>query len=200
LNCITLRFTGEVWRQSNLAKTLEFSYFIDPTATNTFSTNVTAFLPALNVSFPTVPIDVGGVAVDGTDPLNQTNLGVVNQVITNWPPGAALWLVWEMASPAGKSQGLAIDNLSFSATTAATSTNAPVLNLQGSSLQGTAANQFVLSWPAWATSYQLYSATNLATPVIWSPVPATPAASNDTFYLTIPAASGAAQFFRLGAP
>ena len=115
LNFMNLQVTGEVWRQSNLAKTLEFYYFIDPSATNVFSTSATAFLPALNVSFPTVPADVGGAAVDGTAALNQTNLAVFNQVITNWAPGAALWLVWEMASPAGKSQGLAIDNLSFSA-------------------------------------------------------------------------------------
>jgi hypothetical protein len=115
LNFINLQFTGEVWRQSDTAKTLECYYFIDPSATNVFSTNATAFLPALNVSFPTVPADVGGVAVDGTSYLNQTNLAVVNQVITNWVPGAALWLVWEMADASGKSQGLAIDNLSFSA-------------------------------------------------------------------------------------
>jgi hypothetical protein len=200
LNCVSLRFTGEIWRQSNLAKTLEFYYFIDPTASNVFSTNVTAFLPALNVSFPTVPADGGGVAVDGTAALNQTNVGVLNQVITNWPPGAALWLVWEMASSAGKSQGLAIDNLGFYATTLAAPTNAPVLSLQGASLQGSSANQFVLSWPASASGYQLYSATNLAPPVMWSLVTTPPAASNGTFYLTIPAASGAAQFFRLEAP
>ena len=71
-------------------------------------------MPSLNVTFPTVPADTGGVAVDGTSSLNQTNMGVVDQAI-NWPPGAALWLVWEMADPTGKAQGLGIDNLSFSA-------------------------------------------------------------------------------------
>jgi hypothetical protein len=64
----------------------------------------------LNVSFPTVAGDVGGVAVDGTNPTNQISVAVTNQAITNWPPGAALWLVWEMASATGKAQGLAIDN------------------------------------------------------------------------------------------
>jgi hypothetical protein len=53
--------------------------------------------------------------VDGTSALNQTNLGVVNLPITNWPPAAALWLVWEMTDSASKAQGLAIDNLRFSA-------------------------------------------------------------------------------------
>ena len=90
LNRMNLQFTGEVWRQSNLPKTLQFYYFIDPTGTNTFPSTATAFLPALNVNFPTVAADTGGVAVDGTSPLNQTNLSVLNQTITNWPPGAAL--------------------------------------------------------------------------------------------------------------
>jgi hypothetical protein len=125
LNYISLHFTGEVWRQSDKAKTLEFYYLIEPTATTPFSTNYTALLPGLNVSFPTVPADVGGAAVDGTAPANQTSLGVTNLLINSWPPGAALWLVWEMADPGGKAQGLAIDNLSFSAVAAPNT--APVL-------------------------------------------------------------------------
>ena len=74
---------------------------------------------------------LGGVAVDGTQALNQTNLTVANQFITNWPPGGALWLVWTMADPAGKAQGLAIDNLSFSASTTPSNTPpvlAPIAN------------------------------------------------------------------------
>lgn len=123
LTRMNLQFTGEVWRQSDKSKTLQFSYFVDLTGTNTFTTNVTAFLPALNVNLPTVPADVNGVAVDGTSPLNRTNLSVWNQTITNWPPGAALWLAWRMPDSTGKAQGLAVDNLSFSA-----SVPAPVLD------------------------------------------------------------------------
>ena len=55
LNYVNLAFTGEVWRQSNLPKTLSVFYFIDLMGTNTFTTNATAYWPALNVSFPTVP-------------------------------------------------------------------------------------------------------------------------------------------------
>ena len=124
LTRMNLQFTGEVWRQSNVPKTLQFSYFVDLTGTNTFTTNVTAFIPALNVNIPTVPGDVNGVAVDGTSSLNQTNLSVLNQTITNWPPGAALWLAWRMPDSTGKAQGLAVDNLSFSA-----SVPAPVLDV-----------------------------------------------------------------------
>ncbi len=126
LDRISLQFTGELWRQSDQPKTLEFYYVVDATGTNAFSTNATARLPSLNVAFPTDPTASGGVAVDGTSPLNQTNLSVLNQGITSWPPGAALWLVWEMADSSGKAQGLAIDNLSFSASSDSMN-SAPVL-------------------------------------------------------------------------
>ncbi len=115
LTRMNLQFTGEVWRQSNVAKTLQFFYFVDPAGTNSFPASATAYLPALNVSLPTVAADNGGVAVDGTSSLNQTNLSVLNQTITNWPPGSALWLVWQMTDASGKAQGLGIDNLNFSA-------------------------------------------------------------------------------------
>ena len=168
---INLQFTGEVWRQSNLPKTLEFYYFIDPGATGAFSTSATAFLPALNVSFPTVAADVGGVAVDGTAPLNQAFLGVTNQVIAPWEPGAALWLVWEMASSAGKSQGLAIDNLSFSASVWPSGVSAQSLGVQA---RGT---NLLLSCPGTAgLSYQFEYATNLNTPSwipLGTPIPGT---------------------------
>jgi len=65
---------------------------------------------------------------------------VVDQVITNWPPGAALWLVWEMADSTGKAQGLAIDNLSFAAS------DLPTLIPVLLSFQTTSTN-LIISWP-----------------------------------------------------
>ena len=117
LNFMNLQYTGEVWRQSNLPKTLQFFYFLDQTGTNTFPTGTNAFIPALNVNFPIVAADTGGVAVDGTLSLNQTNLSVTNQAIAGWAPETALWLMWQMSDSTGKAQGLAIDNLTFSAST-----------------------------------------------------------------------------------
>jgi hypothetical protein len=192
LNYLNLQVTGEIWRQSNLPKTLECYYLIDPTSTAPMSTAATAYLPEFNVLFPTVAGDVGGVAVDGTAPANQINLAVTNQAIASWPSGAALWLVWEMADNTGKAQGLAIDNLSFAATALGTPTNTPVLSIQGSS-----ANPFVISWPAPSPGYQLYSATNLAPPVAWSLVTTTAAESNGACFLTVPPTNATAQFFRL---
>jgi hypothetical protein len=139
LTRITVQLTGEVWRQSNLPKMLQFYYLVDPTASAAFATNYAALLPSLDVRFPTVPADIGGVAVDGTSSLNQTNLSVVNQAI-NWPPGAALWLVWEMTDPTGRAQGLGIDNFSFSASGPQTSIPVP-LTIQ------TAGTNFSVSWP-----------------------------------------------------
>jgi len=183
--------TGEVWRQSDKAKTLECYYSIDPTATAPMSAEATASLPELNVSFPTVAADVGGVAVDGANPANQMNLAVTNRAIASWPAGAALWLVWKMADATGKSQGLAIDNLSFAATALGGLANTPSLSIQSSS-----AGQFVLAWPLAAAVYQLYSATNLAPPIFWSLVTNAPAARQGSNSLAIPI-TNAMQFFRL---
>jgi hypothetical protein len=187
LTRMNLQFTGAVWRQSNLPKTLQFYYFMDLTGTNTFSTNMTALLPALNVSLPTVAADTGGVAVDGTSPLNQTNLSVLNQAITNWPPGAALWLVWQMPDSTGKAQGLGIDNLSFSA-----SIPLPVpLNIQPS---GT---NLWLTWPGVAgQSYQLEYKNDLTDPA-WTPLGSPVMGTGATLTLTNSFGASAQSYFRL---
>jgi hypothetical protein len=160
LSRMNLQFTGEVWRQSNVHKTLQFYYYVDPTGSAPFPGSATAFIPVLNVNIPTNAADSGGVAVDGTSPLNQTNVSVLNQAITNWPPGAALWLVWQMTDSTGKAQGLGIDNLSFSA-----SMPLPVpLNVQ------TSGSNLFLNWSGVAgQTYQLECKTNLTDPV-WAPI------------------------------
>jgi hypothetical protein len=199
LDRMSVQFTGELWRQSDLSKTLQFYYFVDLTATNSFSTNATAFLPALNVGFATAAGDVGGVAVDGTASANQMPLSVTNQVITNWPPGSALWLVWEMASAAGKSQGLGIDNLTFSAVNSSSLTNQPVLSIQGAGGGALLESQFIISWPDTGVRYRLLSATNLTPPVAWIPSLGAVTETNAVFYFTAPS-TNTAQFFRLVTP
>ena len=187
LDRMNLQFTGEVWRQSNKPKTLQFYYCIDPTGTNAFPGTATAFLPVLNVNFPTVPADSGGVAVDGTSTLNQTNLSVLNQTITNWPPGAALWLVWQMTDSTGTSQGLGIDNLSFSATVPL-----PVpVNIQ---ISGT--NLF-LNWPATeGQSYQLEYKDDLSAPT-WTPLGSPVTGTSGTLTITNNFGASPQRFFRL---
>ena len=190
LKYINVQCTGAVWRQSNLAKTLECYYLIDSTATHSFTTNATALLPALNVNFPTVAADVGGAAVDGTATNNQTSLAVLNQPILDWPADAALWLVWEMASAAGKSQGLAIDNFSFSATAQAT------LSTVSMTAQASGTN-VILNWPGLTGQmYEVQYKTNL-TDAAWlplnSPIPGTGASLS----LTNNLGSAPQRFYRL---
>jgi hypothetical protein len=187
LDRINVQFTGEVWRQSNLAKTLQCYYYVDPTGSKTFPTNATALLPALNVNFPTVAADTGGAAVDGTAALNQTNVSIVNQTITNWPPGAALWLVWQMTSATGKSQGLAIDDLSFSA-------SAPLPVPLNAQISGT--NLF-LNWPGLdGQSYQLEYKTNLLDP-LWMPVGNPVTGTGGTLTITNSLENAPQSFFQL---
>jgi len=174
LTRMNLQFTGEIWRQSNVPKTLQFFYFVDPTGAGTFPVSATALIPALNVSLPTVAADTGGVAVDGTSPLNQTNLSVLNQAITNWPPGAALWLVWQMTDSTGKAQGLGIDNLSFSA---AIPLPAP-LTIQP------AGTNLLVTWPGVAgQTYQLEYKDDLTAPT-WTPLDGPVAGTGGTLTLT----------------
>jgi hypothetical protein len=163
LKYINLQVTGEVWRQSNLPKSLQCYYFIDLTGAATFPAGPTALLPSLDVDFPTVATAVGGAAVDGTAPANQTNLTVIGQAISDWPPGAALWLVWQMTDFTGKAQGLAIDNFSLSA-----SDQAPY-NPVSLSAEATDGN-LVLSWPTQAgQTYQVEYTDDLMSGA-WSPL------------------------------
>jgi hypothetical protein len=134
-----------------------------------------------------VAADSGGVAVDGTSPLNQTNLSVLNQTITNWPPGAALWLVWQMTDSTGKAQGLAIDNLSFSA-----SLPLPVpLNIQ---ISGT---NLLMNWPGAAgQTYQLEYKDDLTSPT-WTPLGNPVTGTGATLTFTNDFGASPQRFFRL---
>jgi hypothetical protein len=162
LNSLNVQVKGELWRQSNLPKTLDCFYFIDPTGTAPFSSSETGPLPGLNVSLPVNPAATGGLAVDGTTTINQTNLSLIGQSITNWPAGAALWLVWRMADPTGKAQALAIDDLSFSAAFAV-----PVPPSVPLTFQSTATN-LVLSWTGVSgQNYQIEYKNDLGAP-IWT--------------------------------
>jgi hypothetical protein len=157
------------------------------TGTNSWPSSATAFLPALNVSFPTVAADTGGAAVDGTALLNQTNLGVLSQSITNWPPGAALWLVWQMTDATGKAQGLGIDNLSFSASVPI---SVPLV------IEPTGTNLLV-AWPGMAgQTYQLEYTDDLASPA-WTPLGNPVTGTGNPVYTTNSFGASTHRYFRL---
>jgi hypothetical protein len=191
LNFLNLRFTGEIWRQSNLAKTIQFSYSIDPTAAAPLSTASTTAIPILNVSFPTVSGDVGGAAVDGTIPANQMNLAITNQSITGWPAGAALWLVWQMPDATGKSQGLAIDDFGFSATSLPAGFTPPALAAQPS-----VGTNVMVSIPTMVgLTYQLEFKDDL-TATNWTPIAAPIAGTGTQATFTI-GTTNSQRFFRV---
>jgi hypothetical protein len=180
LNMMSLSYTGELWRQNGAAKTVSLGYYLDPTATNVFSTSVTAWVTSLDPSFPTGPEG----AQDGTAAANQIGLSVTNQAIGEWMPGGALWLVWLMADPTGKGQGLAIDNLSFSASAL------PALTAQavGSGVE--------VLWPLSFAGFTLQQNSYLDQGAGWTNV-ALPVSTNGGWYSVTVPATNAVQFFRL---
>jgi len=133
---------------------------------------------------------VGGIPVDGTATANQTKLSVVDQPIVDWPPGAALWLVWQLTDFTGKAQGLAIDNLSFSSTSQTLSSAAPI------SAQ-TRGNSLLLSWTGVAGStYQIQYKDDLAAP-LWSALGAPVAGTGATITFTNNLSQSFQRFYRL---
>jgi hypothetical protein len=169
LNVMSLSCTGELWRQNSAAKTMSFGYYLDPTATN-----------VLDLSFPTGPEG----AQDGTALPNQIGLSVTNQPVGEWTPGAALWLVWLMADPTGKGQGLAIDNLSFSA-----------LQLPLLTAQPTTSGVEVL-WPLTFAGFTLQQNSLLDQGAAWTDVALPVSTNGGSYSVTVPV-TNAAQFFRL---
>ncbi len=61
------------------------------------------------------------------------------------------------------------------------------------------AGSMALSWPGWATGWQLYSATNLMPPVVWWPVKNAVGSNDGAFSVTLPMGLEH-QFFRLASP
>jgi fibronectin type 3 domain-containing protein len=60
-------------------------------------------------------------------------------------------------------------------------------------------SQLLLSWPGWASNYNLYSAANLSLSA-WQPVTNSLQDSNGAFNLSLPISSNTQQFFRLFGP
>jgi hypothetical protein len=60
-------------------------------------------------------------------------------------------------------------------------------------------NQLLIGWPVSASSYQLYSSTNLTPPGLWSPVTNTPVSNSVSWTVSIPVSAGN-RFFRLQGP
>jgi hypothetical protein len=58
-------------------------------------------------------------------------------------------------------------------------------------------NQLTLSWPAYASSFNAYYATNLVPPVFWQPVTNTVQTNNGVISVNLPLSTTGQRFFRL---
>ena len=102
-----------------------------------------------------------------------------------------MWLVWEMADTTGKAQGLAIDNLSFSATAQSILTPVPL------TIQVFSATNLVISWPAPAgQSYQLEFKDDLASGA-WTALGAPYLGTGVPFVFTNDTTLATQRFYRL---
>ena len=134
LTSFSLSYTGELWRQQTSNVYLNFGYLITPTNVSS-DTSGGGALPttgatadsALNVDFATGTST--GSTDNNTGPL-QTSSPSATISGLSWAPDTTLWLTWQTWSPTAGSgstpgpvlgsggQGVAIDNLTFSAAAA----------------------------------------------------------------------------------
>ena len=158
-------------------------------------------MSALNVAFP---ISALTTINDGTQASNQVSLAITNMAITGWAPNSTLWLVWESQNPAGGAQGVAIDNVAFSASTGLVATARPVL--EGITFSGGGGgNGLGFSFTNIpGAGFTVYAATNLAPPVVWTVVgqpTEIPNGSYSVYQFADPQATNKpAQFYRVTSP
>jgi hypothetical protein len=116
LNEFTLTFDGEQWRDgaasSGMPEVLSFDYSTTATPDDWFDLPIGfKAVPALNF---TAPVNFADAMVDGNiegrvDNITATVTGV------GWAPDTDLWLRWTDISVPGADDGIAIDDVSFSA-------------------------------------------------------------------------------------
>ena len=165
-----MSFIGELWRNNPSQQVIDFGYAIDPAGTNsTFNPSALSITEVsdLNVAFPTSALTTIN---DGTQATNQVNLATTNMPITGWAPNSTLWLVWESQNPAGGAQGVAIDNVAFSASISPVATTRPVLNEVTYSGGGSGSGLGFNFTNIPGAGFTVYAASNLAPPVVWNVV------------------------------
>jgi len=125
LDSFTLNYTGEQWRDggTSTAETMTFSYSTIATANSTdatffgYSSNMVN-VASLSWTSPKATATAG--TLDGNNAANRVVVSPVTITGLNWQPGTDLWLRWTDPQLSGKvDNGMAIDDLSFSADIAA---------------------------------------------------------------------------------
>ncbi|WP_428306930.1 hypothetical protein [Lacipirellula sp.] len=114
LNSFTLSYNGKQFRSgADSGETLAFAYSTTATDADWFSTATYNSVAALNFTAPVVTATSASVNPANVVPISST-------VGFSWAPGAELWLRWADTQITSKDDdGLAIDDLQFSASTAA---------------------------------------------------------------------------------
>lgn len=209
-NTINLSYTGEIWRNNPNQQVLQFGYAIDPAgnaatfspnvqdgAVSSINGNILYSVTNLNVIFATT---TNTTITDGTLPANQISLAVTNLVITNWPAGSTLWLVWQ-ATTLGTAQDVAIDNLSFSTTALVANPILPITITPGATYF-TGAGSLQLSFTnAAGVSFTVLGSTNAALPVAqWQNLGHPIESPAGQYQFTDPSATNAAKFYILRQP
>lgn len=133
----TLRFDGEQWRNGGNvnAQSLTFEYGFGSSAASV-GTWVSA---GAGFNFVSPVVGASAAAVNGNAAGLVANLG--GTVALNWQAGDTLWLRWTDLNDAGNDHGLAIDNLSFSVTSAVPEPGSVALMLGGLGLLGALARR-----------------------------------------------------------
>ena len=114
LNSFTLTYDGEQYRvgNSNTAETLQFGFSTTATGADWFSTATFTSAPALNFTAPNASTTSGQSL--------GSQVGITSTIGLSWAPGTDLWLRWaDTQLLSFDDDGLGIDNLQFSASTAA---------------------------------------------------------------------------------
>jgi hypothetical protein len=114
---------------------------------------------------------------DGTDAVSGTFAGLPNNA-TFFQSG----YTWRVSYVGGTGNDVTLTILAAPQ---------PVLEMQW------AAPTLTLSWPDWALAYSLQSATNLASPAIWSPVTNGSVLSSNKWNISLPVSPGGNRFYRL---
>ncbi len=115
INNFTLSYTGELWKDGGNASAVVNKLTFDYSTTATSLTGTTGYTAANSLDF-TAPKNNSSAdaTLDGNLSANQQAVsGTVTGI--SWAPGAKLYLRWTDANDAGNDDGLAIDNLTFSA-------------------------------------------------------------------------------------
>jgi hypothetical protein len=183
LSQFSVAYSSELWRQTTAAKTVTNFYYLDLTGTNGFLTNI------VSGSLSNLAFAVGSATVYGTNgPVSSNYVVFTNQTFTtNWPASAALWVIWEMDSSAGSSQGIGIDNFTFSAT-------GPGVPVPLSVVQSNAV--LLLSWPS-SGGTNLQVNADLTQTNGWTSVGAPVTTNGVTDSVSITIATNENQYFRL---